>query len=71
MNSSLNESKQNAIELKRSLLDLNLKPFEYAIDRIKEALEKATSDLNLKEASGTMYGRESATKITVSLRHET
>jgi len=54
MNQSLIESKDNALQLSRALFDLNLKPMDYALNRIQAMATELSDIVSLKQARGTM-----------------
>lgn len=64
MATALKESEKNAIDLKRALLDLNLKPMEYALNRLKAVGDRLSDVVSLKNARGTMRGQPSSAITT-------
>lgn len=54
MNKALIESQANVKELTRQLYDLNLKPMEYALNRLQAAGQRFADIVSLKQARGTI-----------------
>lgn len=64
METAFYNATQSAAELREEMLRLDLKPMDYAINRLKENGQALSGIVSLKEATGTLYGQEQQTRLT-------
>jgi len=60
MATALKQSEKNARDLTRAMYDLNLKPIDYMVNRIKAEYQMYQDRITLKETRGTLYNDPSS-----------